>query len=90
MSNRIDTLNYQLKAIKEAFDIWQDSGLNKEILEKVIQNAYKEFYLRPKIILSFLKRIDSLSSCHSLFKNFINFLKILYNENYFFKAFLRN
>lgn len=65
-------------------------GFNKEILEKVIQNAYKEFYLRPKIILSFLKRIDSLSSCYSLFKNFINFLKILYNESYFLKAFLRN
>jgi len=41
MSNRIDTLNYQLKAIKEAFDIWQDSGLNKEILEIYIMHKTK-------------------------------------------------
>lgn len=39
--NKIDELNYQLKAIKEAFDIWQDSGLNKEILEIYIMHKTK-------------------------------------------------
>ena len=38
---KIEELNYQLKAIKEAFDTWQDSGLNKEILEIYIMHKTK-------------------------------------------------
>ena len=41
MSDKITELNHQLKAIKEAFDIWQDSGLNKEILEIYIMHKTK-------------------------------------------------
>ena len=39
--SKIEELNYQLKAIKEAFDTWQDSGLNKEILEIYIMHKTK-------------------------------------------------
>ncbi|MDP3732699.1 MAG: radical SAM protein [Candidatus Omnitrophota bacterium] len=56
------------------------AGFDKEGLEKITQNAYKEFYLRPKIVLSFLKRIKSLSSFCSLFRNFFVFLKIVYHS----------
>ena len=39
--SKIEELNYQLKAIKEAFDTWQDSGLNKEILEIYVMHKTK-------------------------------------------------
>ena len=39
--DKIEELNYQLKAIKEAFDIWNNSGLNKEILEIYIMHKTK-------------------------------------------------
>ncbi|MDD4979754.1 MAG: radical SAM protein [Candidatus Omnitrophica bacterium] len=55
-------------------------GFDKEMLEKIIQNAYKEFYLRPKIILSFLRRIKKISSFYNLFKNFLAFLKIVHTN----------
>lgn len=56
-------------------------GFNKETLERIMQNAYREFYLRPKIALSFLKRVRNISSVYSLFKNFIAFLRIIYSSN---------
>jgi len=40
-NGRIDELNYQLKAIKDAFDLWKDSGLNKEVLEIYIMHKTK-------------------------------------------------
>ena len=49
--DKIDTLNHQLKAIKEAFDIWQDSGLNKEILEIYIMHKTKLPKKRVKDVL---------------------------------------
>ena len=55
-------------------------GFDKETLEKITQNAYKEFYLRPKIFLSFLKRIKNFPSLYNLFKNFITFLRIVYSR----------
>lgn len=40
-NGRIDRLNHQLKAIKEAFDLWKDSGLNKDILVIYIMHKTK-------------------------------------------------
>ncbi len=40
-NGRIDKLNHQLKAIKEAFDDWNESGLNKEILVIYIMHKTK-------------------------------------------------
>ena len=39
--SRIDELNHQLKKIKEAYDLWQESGLNKEILKIYIMHKTK-------------------------------------------------
>lgn len=55
-------------------------GFDKKSLEKITRNAYKEFYLRPKIILSFFKRVKNIGSFYNLFKNFIAFLKIVHTE----------
>ena len=40
-NGRIDKLNHKFKKIKEAFDTWQDSGLNKEMLEIYIMHKTK-------------------------------------------------
>jgi len=40
-NGRIDKLNHQLKAIKDAFDLWKDSGLNKEVLEIYVMHKTK-------------------------------------------------
>ena len=52
-------------------------GFERKELELIIQNAYKEFYLRPKILFSFLFRVKSLSSFFNLIKNFLAFLRIV-------------
>jgi anaerobic magnesium-protoporphyrin IX monomethyl ester cyclase len=60
--------------------VFAPEGFNKETLEKITQNAYREFYLRPKIFLSFLKRIKNVSSFYNLIKNFMTFLRIVYSS----------
>lgn len=57
--------------------VFVPDGFDKSDLERIAQNAYKEFYLRPKIIFSFLKRAKNIRSFYSLFRNFIAFLKIV-------------
>lgn len=53
-------------------------GFDKKTLDKLIQGAYKEFYLRPKIFFSFFRRIKGFDSFCSLAKNFLTFLTIFY------------
>lgn len=55
-------------------------GFDQKGLEKAIQDSYKKFYLRPKIILSFLRRIKSPASFFNLLKNFVAFLKIVHTN----------
>lgn len=38
---KIDKLNYQLNEVKKAFEIWQKSGLNKELLQIYIMHKTK-------------------------------------------------
>ncbi len=60
--------------------VFVPEGFDQKGLEKVIQDSYKKFYLRPKIILSFLKRIKSPASFFNLLKNFVAFLKIVHTN----------
>lgn len=54
------------------------NGFDKNTLDKIIQEAYREFYLRPKTFLSFLKRVRNVGTFFGLVKNFFIFLKIVY------------
>lgn len=54
------------------------NGFDREGLKIAIDGAYKEFYLRPKIVISFLKRIKNIRSLFSLMKNFFSFIRIIY------------
>jgi len=54
------------------------NGLKKELMEKYYRKAYIQFYYRPKIVLSYLRRmrnldviIENLKVAYSVLKNFI-------------------
>lgn len=50
-NGKIDTLNHQLKAIKDAFDLWKDSGLNKEVMVIYIMHKTKMSKHNVKMML---------------------------------------
>jgi len=54
-------------------------GFDEEGLKQSIDRAYREFYLRPRIAIAFLKRIKNVRSFFNLLKNFFSFLKITYS-----------
>jgi hypothetical protein len=62
MTSKIDTLNKQLKDIKEAYEKWQHSGLNEEVLI---------IYLQAKTKLSRKKVMQVLNEQQKFFDNLI-------------------
>ena len=56
-------------------------GLTKEDLVKYKKRAYREFYLRPKIIFSYLSQIRKPSQLVVLFKGFSSLLKLWFTKN---------
>lgn len=52
------------------------NGFDRQGLERAIELAYREFYLRPRTAVFFLKRIKNLHSLWALLKNFVSFIRI--------------
>jgi radical SAM superfamily enzyme YgiQ (UPF0313 family) len=50
------------------YPVFIPKGLTREILEKFRKKAFLEFYLRPSIIISYLKNIRSLADITKIFK----------------------
>lgn len=50
--DKIDQLNWNLKKIKESFDLWKNSGLNQELLIIFIQHKTKLSKHQVKLMLS--------------------------------------
>ena len=50
-------------------------GLSKSILKKEFKNGYRRFYLRPRIILNYLKRMREPSLWNSYVKGIMGFIK---------------
>jgi hypothetical protein len=55
-------------------------GLTEEELIKASKDAFRRFYLRPKIILEILISLRSLRNVHTAMKSFIAFLKTIFRK----------
>jgi len=57
------------------------NGLTQEKLEKYSRSAWRKFYLRPKIILSYVKRIlQNPKNFGRIFQGFVSFLKTVFKR----------
>lgn len=78
IANQYGTFNNDWERLCEYKVNFVPNGLTKEILEKYYRKGYKQFYLRPKIVLSYLKRtrkwgliLEFSKVAYSVFKNLI-------------------
>ena len=57
VASEYGTFNYDWAKMNEYNVTFIPSGLTEEMLVKYHKKAFREFYLRPRIILSYLKRM---------------------------------
>jgi len=76
--NRYGTFDDDWDKMNFINSVFIPNGFDREGLKKAIDRAYREFYLRPRIVISFLKRIKNVRLLFSLLKNFFSFIRIFY------------
>ena len=75
IASQYGTFNNDWKGMNEYNVTFVPNALTKEILEKYYTKAFKKFYLRPKIVLSYLKRMRRWKVILELSKIAFSFLK---------------
>lgn len=68
------------RKMSQHYPVFVPSGLQREDIEKYCNLAYKEFYLRPRIICKFLSRMDSFAHLRGFIKAGIPFIKTLFRD----------
>lgn len=77
IASQYGTFDDDWKKMNEYNIVFVPNGLTRELLEKYHVKAFKDFYLRPKVILSYLKRMRDLKTSLELSKVGLSFLKNL-------------
>ncbi len=75
ISSQYGTFDDSWEKMNEYNIVFTPNGLTRELLEKYHKKAFKDFYLRPKVVLSYLKRMRGLKTSLELSKAGYSFLK---------------
>jgi len=58
--------------------LFEPNGISKETLMRYYRKAYREFYLRPRTIFSFISRLEDLKDLFKFWKVFVALLKLAF------------
>jgi anaerobic magnesium-protoporphyrin IX monomethyl ester cyclase len=68
--------NYSLMS---AFQIlFEPAGISKDVLMKYYRKAYREFYMRPRIVLSFIRQFDKFTDVFKFWSVFVALIKLAF------------
>ncbi|UCD84808.1 MAG: radical SAM protein [Deltaproteobacteria bacterium] len=61
------------------FPVFIPKALSRETLESYYRKAFREFYMRPKVIWSYLRMVQSPRHLLHLFRGFLSLLRLILN-----------